>query len=95
LQADPQLFRGRMRMAPFDDGVLALQTSYVSPGEGAAPRLADVAVGWGHAAGSGPDEARRWFERMDAARRSGDWVAFGRAYEELRRILTSEPDTLP
>jgi uncharacterized membrane protein (UPF0182 family) len=39
LQADPQLFRGRMRMAPFDDGVLALQTSYVSPGEGAAPRL--------------------------------------------------------
>lgn len=118
LRADPEGIRGRLRMAPFDDGVLALQTSYVSPGEGAAPRLVDIAVGWGRAAGSGPnlrtaltrlrtapapfgmgatekEEARRWFERMDAARRSGDWVAFGRAYEELRRILTSEPDTLP
>ena len=117
LRADTEGIQGRVRMAPFDDGVLALQTSYVSPSEGAAPQLVDVAVGWGRAAGSGPDlrtaltrlrtapapfgmaatekeEARRWFERMDAARRSGDWVAFGRAYEELRRILTSEPDTL-
>lgn len=34
--------------------------------------------------------ARRWFERLDAARRSGDWVAFGRAYNELRRLLTGE-----
>ena len=40
-------------------------------------------------------EARRWFERMDAARRSGDWTAFGRAYEELRRILTTETDSVP
>jgi uncharacterized membrane protein (UPF0182 family) len=118
LRADPEGIQGRLRMVPFDDGVLALQTGYVSPGEGAAPQLVDVAVGWGRAAGSGSDlrtaltrlrtapapfgmaatekeEARRWFERMDAARRSGDWVAFGRAYEELRRILTSEPDTLP
>ncbi len=31
--------------------------------------------------------ARRWFQRLDAARRSGDWVAFGEAYEELRRLL--------
>jgi uncharacterized membrane protein (UPF0182 family) len=118
LRADPDGIQGRLRMAPFEDGVLALQTGYVSPGEGAAPQLVGVAVGWGRAAGSGSDlrtaltrlrtapapfgmaatekeEARRWFERMDAARRSGDWVAFGRAYEELRRILTSEPDTLP
>ncbi|UCF40513.1 MAG: UPF0182 family protein [Gemmatimonadota bacterium] len=118
LRADPEGIRGRLRMAPFDDGVLALQTSYVSPGESAAPQLVDVAVGWGSAAGSGADlrtaltrlrtapapfgmaptekeEARRWFERMDAARRSGDWVAFGRAYEELRRILTTARDTLP
>jgi uncharacterized membrane protein (UPF0182 family) len=118
LRADPEGIQGRLRMAPFDDGVLALQTGYLSPGEGAAPQLVDVAVGWGRAAGSGSDlrtaltrlrtapapfgmaatekeEARRWFERMDAARRSGDWVAFGRAYEELRRILKSEPDTLP
>jgi hypothetical protein len=32
-------------------------------------------------------EARRWFERLDLARARGDWVAFGRAYDELRRIL--------
>ena len=27
--------------------------------------------------------ARRWFERLDLARESGDWIAFGRAYEQL------------
>ena len=32
--------------------------------------------------------ARRWFERLDEARQSGDWVEFGRAYEELKRLLT-------
>jgi uncharacterized membrane protein (UPF0182 family) len=32
-------------------------------------------------------DARRWFQRLDAARRSGDWAAFGEAYEELRRLL--------
>jgi hypothetical protein len=39
--------------------------------------------------------ARQWFLRMDEARRSGDWVAFGRAYEELRRLLMAYGDTLP
>jgi uncharacterized membrane protein (UPF0182 family) len=32
--------------------------------------------------------ARRWFERLDQARQSGDWSAFGVAYEELRALLT-------
>jgi uncharacterized membrane protein (UPF0182 family) len=39
--------------------------------------------------------ARQWFERMDAARRLGDWSGFGRAYEALRRLLTSVADTSP
>jgi uncharacterized membrane protein (UPF0182 family) len=34
--------------------------------------------------------ARRWFGRLDGARQSGDWVAFGRAYEELRRLLIGD-----
>jgi uncharacterized membrane protein (UPF0182 family) len=32
-------------------------------------------------------EARRWFDRLDQARSRGDWAAFGRAYDELRRLL--------
>ncbi len=38
--------------------------------------------------------ARRWFERLDEARQSGDWSAFGLAYGELRRLLTGarQPD---
>ena len=32
-------------------------------------------------------EARRWFEQLDSARVAGDWNAFGRAYEALRRVL--------
>jgi len=39
--------------------------------------------------------ARQWFERMDAARRAGDWAAFGRAYEQLRRLLGSRNDSVP
>ncbi len=119
LRAEPSGVQGALRMAPFEDGVLALQATYVSPDEGRAPpQLVDVALGWGAAVGSGQSlrsalarvetqsspfgmaagekaEARRWFERMDAARRSGDWTAFGRAYEELRRILTTDADTVP
>lgn len=37
--------------------------------------------------------ARSWFGRLDAARQSGDWVAFGRAYEELHRLLIG--DSIP
>ena len=39
------------------------------------------------------DEARRWFQRMDAARQSGDWQVFGEAYNALRRLLASPRDT--
>lgn len=44
---------------------------------------------------TGWPEARQWFERMDAARRAGDWAAFGRAYEQLRRLLGSRSDSVP
>ncbi len=37
--------------------------------------------------------ARRWFERLDVARESGDWIAFGRAYEQLRQLLMG--DSIP
>ncbi len=37
--------------------------------------------------------ARRWFERLDLARESGDWIAFGRAYEQLRQLLMG--DSIP
>ena len=38
--------------------------------------------------------ARQWFDRMDAARRTGDWAAFGRAYDELRRLLLPRGDSI-
>ncbi len=40
-------------------------------------------------------EARRWFERLDDARRRGDWTAFGQAYQNLKRLLTSDGDSVP
>ncbi|MCZ6917419.1 MAG: UPF0182 family protein [Gemmatimonadetes bacterium] len=39
--------------------------------------------------------ARRWFERLDAARQSGDWSAFGIAYEALRVLLTENAGRSP
>jgi len=38
-------------------------------------------------------DARRWFDRLDAARVSGDWLAFGEAYAALKRLLTLPPDS--
>jgi hypothetical protein len=37
--------------------------------------------------------ARRWFQQLDDARRSGDWNSFGRAYDELRRLLGGTRDS--
>jgi hypothetical protein len=34
--------------------------------------------------------ARRWFDRMEEARQRGDWTAFGRAYDALRRLLSGQ-----
>ena len=43
-------------------------------------------------AGSGRlDEARRWMRIADEALRSGDWSAFGRAFEALRGVLQEGP----
>jgi uncharacterized membrane protein (UPF0182 family) len=39
-------------------------------------------------------QARHWFARMDSARRLGDWGTFGRAYEELRRLLVGARDSV-
>jgi uncharacterized protein len=39
--------------------------------------------------------ARLWFRRLDAARRSGDWAAFGRAYERLQHLLAPARDSAP
>lgn len=40
-------------------------------------------------------EARRWFERMDQARQAADWAEFGRAWQELRRVLGVPRDSAP
>lgn len=41
------------------------------------------------------EEVRRWFRRLDSARQAGDWIAFGRAYGELKRLLGTGADSLP
>ena len=41
------------------------------------------------------NEGRRWFRLMETARESGDWTAFGEAYNELRRLLGAVKDSLP
>ena len=53
--------------------------------EGVLPT--DASPEWGR--------ARLWFQRMDAARRGGDWSAFGRAYDELRRLLVGGGGATP
>ena len=39
------------------------------------------------------DDARRWLDRADSALRGGDWAAFGRAWNGLRRALGMPSDT--
>lgn len=44
-------------------------------------------------AGARWQQLREWFRRMEAARVAGDWSAFGRAYEEIERLLFPARDT--
>ncbi len=37
--------------------------------------------------------ARRWFEQLHRARRSGDWTSFGEAYDELVRLFGLHADS--
>jgi hypothetical protein len=39
------------------------------------------------------NEARRWMRAADSAMRAGDWGAFGRAFDALRRTLSVTPDS--
>jgi uncharacterized membrane protein (UPF0182 family) len=39
-------------------------------------------------------KARRLFQQLDDARKAGDWTTFGRAYDELRRILGPTKDSI-
>jgi hypothetical protein len=64
-------------------------------GPAAAARDLATAVRLGAGGRAGWSEARQWFERMDAARRAGDWAAFGRAYQQLRRLFGTGNDSVP
>ncbi len=63
----------------FEDAVRRLSAE-VLPGGGGVEE-------WG--------QARIWFQRMDTARRAGDWGTFGRAYDELRRLLVGGRESDP
>lgn len=64
-------------------------------GATAVAALRDLQAALRYAGGSAADwaAAREWFRRLDAARRAGDWAAFGRAYQELRRLLRAPADS--
>ncbi len=64
-------------------------------GGGAAAALRDLGAAARYAGGSTADwgAAREGFRRLDAARQAGDWAAFGRAYEQLRRLLRAPADS--
>jgi hypothetical protein len=49
-----------------------------------------VATAINGAVGADWSTARRWFDRMEQARQRGDWTAFGRAYDALRRLLSGQ-----
>jgi hypothetical protein len=38
------------------------------------------------------EAAQEWFRRLDRARATGDWAAFGEAWDGLRRVLGLSPD---
>jgi uncharacterized membrane protein (UPF0182 family) len=69
----------------------------VGRGAGAAAALREMGAASRFPGGSTADwsAAREWFRRLDAARRAGDWAEFGRAYEQLRRLLRAPADSGP
>jgi hypothetical protein len=77
--------------------VVAGAGSILGRGPDPVAALHDLEVGarMGARPASDWNAARRLFRRLDAARRSGDWVAFGRAYDELRRLLVAPHDSVP
>lgn len=77
--------------------VVAGSGDAIGHGAGPAAAVRDLST-VSRLAGGGPAgwaEARLWFRRLDAARRAGDWAAFGRAYQQLRRLLASPSDSVP
>ena len=99
---------GRLRILPFEDGAVAVQTFYADSGT-----ITGLVAGWRGAIGAGGtmrealrgigptartpsgagspavslEAAREWFERLDRARATGDWEAFGEAWLGLRAAL--------
>ena len=93
----------RPRFAPhMGGGVSLVWVSVARGGRVGAGRTLDAA--WDNLlGGSAPvppvlpsatlDEARRWIQLADSALRTGDWAAFGRAFDALRQVLGIPPDT--
>jgi hypothetical protein len=99
---------GRLRILPFEDGAVAVQTFYADSGT-----ITGMVAGWRGAIGVGGtmrealrgigptpravsgapvpvvslEAAREWFGRLDRARASGDWEAWGEAWAGLRAAL--------
>ncbi len=110
-------FGGRVLSYIYPDMLAFTRTWYAAGSPDEAPRVRQVSLHLGVAAGRGArqEEAfgaaleslrsrdhrdarwrqlKEWFDRMDAARVAGDWAEFGRAYEEIRRLLGAIPDTV-
>jgi hypothetical protein len=83
--------------APRLDEAIAQSDSATGRGSTPAAALRDLqsALRFRDAGAPQWGEARAWFHRLDEARRAGDWTAFGRAYEGLRRLLLGSKDSVP
>ena len=84
---DPLMLRGAVLLASDRVGVgdgIASVADALAAGRG-SPAAAAVA------AAASLAEARAAFGALDSASRRGDWAAFARAYEALRRVLGAPP----
>jgi hypothetical protein len=94
-------FRAILARPAREEGVPRLQEMVAGAGgalgrgAGAVAALRDLSAAGRFPGGTTADwdAAREWFRRLDAARRAGDWAAFGRAYEQLRRLLRAPADS--